>query len=167
MNEAKRNECTAQPPCSAVEAFKIACKLADALKDQCRYMVSIGEEPSELAKEALGDALRAGYMPNNPLCVNEANNKSEVSETKKRSDGMEITSADLLACPFCGQTPDKIEYDHLGAFVWHQSTWCPISAPLKMSLDVWQRREKANSPLCGKNAVLPGNGERKETDANT
>jgi hypothetical protein len=64
MSEAKRNECTAPPPCSAVEAFKIACKLAEALTDQCRYMVSIGEEPSDLAKEALGDAVRAGYTPN-------------------------------------------------------------------------------------------------------
>lgn len=67
----------------------------------------------------------------------------------ERSERMEITSTDLLACPFCGQTPDKIEHDHLGAFVWHQSAWCPIAAPFKMAPDVWQRREKANKRITG------------------
>ena len=64
MSEAKRNECTAPPPCSAVEAFKIACKTAEALADQCRYMRSINDEPSELAEEALQECVRAGYLPN-------------------------------------------------------------------------------------------------------
>jgi len=61
---AKRSELhKSQTPCSAVEAFKIACKLAESLKDQCRYMVAIGEEPSELAQEALTEAEYAGYLP--------------------------------------------------------------------------------------------------------
>lgn len=51
-------------PCSAVEAFRIARKTAEALLDQCRYMRSINEEPSELAEEALQECVRAGYLPN-------------------------------------------------------------------------------------------------------
>jgi hypothetical protein len=35
-------------------------KLAHALRDQCRYMISIGKEPSDLAKEALGEVVLAG-----------------------------------------------------------------------------------------------------------
>lgn len=68
----------------------------------------------------------------------------------EQSERTEITSTDLLACPFCGQTPVRIEHDHLGDFVWHQSAWCPISAPFKMAPDVWQRREQANMALCVK-----------------
>ena len=52
----------------------------------------------------------------------------------------------LLACPFCGETPTHQPPDHLGPFVWHSSTWCPIAAPVKFKADVWNRREQANAP---------------------
>lgn len=59
-----------------------------------------------------------------------------------------LVSEPLKPCPFCGQTPDKIEHDNLGPFVWHQSAWCPIAAPVKMAPDVWQRRHgsEADTP---------------------
>ena len=68
MSEAERHECTAPPPCSAVDAFAIACKTAEALADQCRYMRAIGEETSELAEEALRECVHAGYLPNKQIC---------------------------------------------------------------------------------------------------
>ncbi len=64
MSESNQNKCTALPPYSAAEAFQIACKTAMALEDQCRYMRSINEEPSELAEDALVKCVRARYLPN-------------------------------------------------------------------------------------------------------
>lgn len=61
--EAARSKSKRKKACSAVDAFKIACKTAEALADQCRYLRYIGEEPSELAEEALQECVLAGYLP--------------------------------------------------------------------------------------------------------
>ena len=61
--------------------------------------------------------------------------------------GVAIESTQLLACPFCGETPTHQPSDHLGPFVWHSSPWCPIAAPVKFKADVWNRREQANSVI--------------------